>query len=58
MHRYALRDDEWERMRHGLPGCEGPFGVTAVDDRLFVDAVLYRYRTGIPWRDLPARFGH
>jgi transposase len=23
----------------------------------FVEAVLYRYRTGIPWRDLPARFG-
>src|SRR6202048_1272906 len=22
-----------------------------------VDAVLYRYRTGIPWRDLPVRFG-
>jgi len=26
-------------------------------NRLFVEAVLYRYRTGIPWRDLPARFG-
>jgi len=26
-------------------------------DRLFVDAVLYRARTGIPWRDLPERFG-
>jgi len=24
---------------------------------LFVEAILYRYRTGIPWRDLPARFG-
>ncbi|VAV99028.1 Mobile element protein [hydrothermal vent metagenome] len=23
----------------------------------FVEAVLYRYRAGIPWRDLPARFG-
>ena len=22
-----------------------------------VDAVLYRYRAGIPWRDLPERFG-
>ena len=22
-----------------------------------MDAVLYRYRAGIPWRDLPARFG-
>jgi transposase len=28
-----------------------------VDNRLFGDAVLYRYRAGIPWRDLPERFG-
>ncbi len=27
------------------------------DTRRFVDAVLYRYRAGIPWRDLPERFG-
>ena len=39
------------------PGREGHVGGTAADNRLFVDAVLYRYRTGIPWRDLPARFG-
>ncbi|OAZ58253.1 uncharacterized protein SRCM100623_03022 [Acetobacter pasteurianus] len=32
-------------------------GGTAVNNRLFVEAVLYRYRAGIPWRDLPARFG-
>jgi transposase len=31
--------------------------VTAADNRLFVDAVLHRYRVGIPWRDLPQRFG-
>jgi transposase len=28
-----------------------------MDNRLFVEAVLYRYRAGIPWRDLPERFG-
>ena len=26
-------------------------------DRLFIDAVLYRAKTGVPWRDLPDRFG-
>jgi transposase len=31
--------------------------VTAKDDRLFVEAVLFRCRAGIPWRDLPERFG-
>jgi transposase len=40
-----------------LPGREGHVGVTAKDNRLFVEAVLYRYRAGIPWRDLPERFG-
>src|ERR1044071_5026707 len=26
-------------------------------DRTFIDAVLYRAKTGVPWRDLPERFG-
>jgi len=38
-------------------GREGHVGVTAKDNRLFVEAVIYRYRAGIPWRDLPERFG-
>jgi transposase len=57
MRRYGLRDDQWERIRDLLPGREGTVGVTARDNRLFVEAVLYRYRAGIPWRDLPERFG-
>src|SRR3978361_390526 len=57
MRRYGLRDDQWERTRDLLPGREGTVGVTARDNRLFVEAVLYRYRAGIPWRDLPWRFG-
>jgi transposase len=57
MRRYALRDDQWERIKGLLPGREGHVGVTAKDNRLFVEAVLYRYRAGIPWRDLPEGFG-
>ena len=57
MRRYALRDDQWDRIKDLLPGREGCVGVTAKDNRLFVEAVLYRYRAGIPWRDLPDRFG-
>nr|WP_267288095.1 IS5 family transposase [Neokomagataea tanensis] len=55
--RYGLRDPQWERIKEMLPGREGHVGGTAADNRLFVEAVLYRYRAGIPWRDLPARFG-
>ena len=55
--RYALRDDQWERIKDELPGRVGHVGVTARDNRLFIEAVLYRYRAGIAWRDLPERFG-
>lgn len=55
--RYALRDDQWKKIEGFLPGREGHVGGTAKDNRLFVEAVLYRYRAGIAWRDLPERFG-
>jgi transposase len=55
--RYALRDDQWDRIKELLPGRSGHVGVTAKDNRLFIEAVLYRYRAGIAWRDLPERFG-
>ena len=54
MHRYALRDDQWERIKDFLPGRKGHVGGTAADNRLFVDAVIYRYRTGIPLRPMEA----
>ena len=53
---YALHDDQWDRIKDFLPG-EGHVGGAAADNRLFVEAVLFRYRAGVPWRDLPARFG-
>jgi transposase len=57
MRRFRLRDDQWEQIKDLLPGREGSVEVTAADNRLFVESVLYRYRTGMPWRDLPERFG-
>ena len=57
MRPHILRDDQWNRIRDSLPGRAGSVGVTAADNRRFVDAVIHRYRTGIPWRDLPAHFG-
>ena len=55
--RYELRDDQWEKIETLLPGRDGTGGVTRKDKRLFVEAVLYRYRAGIPWRAVPERFG-
>jgi transposase len=46
--RYGLRDDQWAGIESLLPGRAGSIGRAAMDNRLFVDAVLYRYRAGIP----------
>ncbi len=56
-HRHAIRDEDWDRIKDLLPGREGLPGVTAKDNRLFIDAVLWIAKTGAPWRDLPERFG-
>ena len=57
MARLNLRDDQWERIERLLPGKRGDPGRTAVDNRLFVEAVLWMARSGAPWRDLPEEFG-
>jgi transposase len=55
--RHALTDEQWDTIKDLLPGKPGDPGRTAADNRLFVDAVLYVLKTGIPWEDLPERFG-
>lgn len=57
MARTVLSDAKWERIKDFLPGKAGDSGVTARDNRLFVEAVLWIARTGSPWRDLPEEFG-
>jgi transposase len=54
--RHSLTDEHWSRVFEVLPAQRtGPKSV--LGDRQFIDAVLYRTKTGIPWRDLPERFG-
>ena len=57
MARKILRDDQWDRIKDLLPGKAGDCGVTAKDNRLFVEAVLWIARTGSPWRDLSPALG-
>jgi transposase len=57
MRRHEIKDEDWERIKDLLPGQPGDPGVTAKDNRLFVNAVLWIAKTGAPWRDLPERFG-
>ena len=57
MIRMMLSEPQWERIAPELPGKVGDPGATARDNRLFVEAVLWVARTGVPWRDLPDDFG-
>ena len=55
--RFVVSDTVWEKIEPLLPGRKSDRGVTAKDNRLFLEAVLWRVRAGLPWRDLPAAFG-
>ena len=56
--RTVLSDAMWAQVEHMLPGKATDPGGTSADNRLFLEAVLWRFRTGSPWRDLPDRFGN
>ena len=59
MRRHEIKDEDWERIKDMLPGQPSDPGVTAKDNRLFINAVLSIGKTGAPWRDLPERdFGN
>lgn len=55
--RHALTDSQWEAIEELLPGKQSDPGRSGTDNRLFVDGVLYVLKTGVPWEDLPPRFG-
>lgn len=57
MARTLLTNAQWSRIGELLPGKVGDPGRSAQDNREFVEAVLFVARTGIPWRDLPPKFG-
>ena len=52
-----LSDAAWARIEPVLPPLKGRMGRPMRDHRLLVEAAIWRYRTGSPWRDLPAEFG-
>ncbi|WP_406145332.1 IS5 family transposase [Streptomyces anulatus] len=56
MERGDLTADEWARLKPHLPKA-GQRGARWVSHRRVINGILFRERTGVPWRDLPARFG-
>lgn len=58
MLRCILQEDQWKRLKNVLPGNDSDPGRSAYDNRLFLEAILWKVRVGAPWRDLPGEFGH
>jgi len=55
--RHALSDEQWDAIKTLVPGKQGGPGRSGENNRRFVNAVLFVLKTGIPWVDLPARYG-
>ena len=53
--RYELTDHEWSIISPLLPN--RPRGVPRVDDRRVLNGILWRFRTGSPWAEVPERYG-
>jgi transposase len=56
--RHDLTDEEWARLEPLLPDRTPRRGGRWLDHRQVIDGVLWRTRTGCPWRDLPASYGN
>jgi transposase len=54
---WSLSDEHWKILGPLLEEQKCPSGKPLRDTRQVVDGIIYRYRAGIPWRDLPADFG-
>ena len=55
MRRHELSDEEWAIIQPLSP--QKSRGAPRVDDRRVFNGILWRFRTGAPWRDAPERYG-
>lgn len=53
----VLSDAQWARIEPLMPCSEGQRGRPFRDHRQVIEGIIFRFRTGVAWRDLPASFG-
>ncbi len=53
----VLTDDQWALLEPLLPSSKGKQSRPFRDHRQVLEGIVFRLRTGCPWRDLPERFG-
>jgi transposase len=56
-YRGDLSEAQWERLAPLLPPQKPAVGKPAHDHRRILNGILWKLRTGAPWRDLPAWYG-
>jgi putative transposase len=56
-HRCVVSDEAWAWLAPQLPSSAGRRGGRWRDHRQVIEAIAWKYRTGSPWRELPAQFG-
>jgi len=56
-HRHDISGRLWNKIESHLPGYSGTTGRPAVNNRRFINGVMWILRTGAPWRDLPGSYG-
>lgn len=49
----VLTDQQWQKIEPLLPTSTGRRGRPFRNSRQIVEGIIFRYRTGIAWRDLP-----
>ena len=57
MSRGDLSEAEWRLLKDLLPTERGRKSRPAFDNRMIVIGILWRIRTGAPWRDVPEKYG-
>jgi transposase len=53
----VVTDEQWARIEPLMPSPDGQKSRPFRNHRQVVEGIIYRLRTGIAWRDLPASFG-
>lgn len=55
--RHELSEKQWQKFKEYLPPQRPETGRPAEDHRKIINGILWKVRTGAPWRDIPERYG-
>ena len=55
--RHEISDNDWEHIKDTLPSENTGKGRPSKSNRVMLNGMLWKVKTGCPWRDLPERYG-